>query len=290
MGCRRGYDAYFASQTTAFSAKAQRPVWEVALTQNVMEATHDSRIQSERDFHNARYGSGEDSRKHLDKFYLAIGHGDRAFHARVKAAATGRTVLEYGCADGTSACLEMRTPAHAKAYHGIDIAEESIALARAKAERAGFANASFEAMNAESMSFPNGSFDLIYGHGILHHLDLERSFSELNRTLKPGGRAMFMEPLGHNPVLNWYRNRTPDLRTADEHPLIKDDFELARRYFADVEVDFYGLTTPLSVLFGRTPLAAPVLSMLNGIDRLLFRSKAIALQAWYAMLVMTKAA
>ena len=253
-------------------------------------AARDARIDSERDFHNARYGSGEDNRKHLDKFYLAIGLGDRAFHARVAAAATGRKILEYGCADGTSACLEMRTPAHAREYHGIDIADESIVLARAKAARAGFRNATFEAMNAEAMTFADDSFDLIYGHGLLHHLDLERSFAELSRTLKPGGQAMFMEPLGHNPVLNWYRNRTPALRTPDEHPLVKSDFELARRYFADVETSFYGLTTPASVLFQSTPLARPVLSVLNRIDRLLFLSETMGLQAWYAMLIMTKAA
>jgi hypothetical protein len=36
----------------------------------------------------------------------------------------------------------------------------------------------------------------------------------------PAGWALFSEPLGHNPLVNWYRNRTPEQRTEDEHPLL----------------------------------------------------------------------
>jgi SAM-dependent methyltransferase len=46
--------------------------------------------------------------------------------------------------------------------------------------------------DAESLPFPDGSFDLVVGHAVLHHLpDLERAFSELLRVLEPGGRIVF---------------------------------------------------------------------------------------------------
>jgi hypothetical protein len=44
-----------------------------------------------------------------------------------------------------------------------------------------------------------------------------------------------MEPLGHNPLLNWYRARAPDLRTPDEHPLLARDLALAESCFDEVD-------------------------------------------------------
>ncbi len=45
---------------------------------------------------------------------------------------------------------------------------------------------------AESLPFPDDSFDLVLGHAVLHHLpNLERAFSEFHRVLAPGGRLAF---------------------------------------------------------------------------------------------------
>ncbi len=70
-------------------------------------------------------------------------------------------------------------------------------------------------MDAEQLAFRDQSFDLVVGEAILHHLDLERCFAKISRILQPAGVAVFIEPLGHNPVLNWYRRQTPGLRTPD---------------------------------------------------------------------------
>ncbi len=46
--------------------------------------------------------------------------------------------------------------------------------------------------DAESLPFPEQSFDLVLGHAVLHHLpDLERAFREFHRVLKPGGYVVF---------------------------------------------------------------------------------------------------
>jgi SAM-dependent methyltransferase len=46
--------------------------------------------------------------------------------------------------------------------------------------------------DAESLPFPDQSFDLVFGHAVLHHLpDLRRAFAEFHRVLRPGGRIAF---------------------------------------------------------------------------------------------------
>jgi ubiquinone/menaquinone biosynthesis C-methylase UbiE len=48
------------------------------------------------------------------------------------------------------------------------------------------------ACDAEDLPFADGTFDLVLGHAVLHHLpDLDRAFRELHRVLRPGGTAFF---------------------------------------------------------------------------------------------------
>ncbi len=46
--------------------------------------------------------------------------------------------------------------------------------------------------DAEALPFADGSFDLVLGHAVLHHLpNLRRAFAEFHRVLRPGGRIVF---------------------------------------------------------------------------------------------------
>jgi ubiquinone/menaquinone biosynthesis C-methylase UbiE len=48
------------------------------------------------------------------------------------------------------------------------------------------------ATGAESLPFPDASFDLVLGHAILHHIpNLHRAFREFARVLAPGGTVLF---------------------------------------------------------------------------------------------------
>jgi ubiquinone/menaquinone biosynthesis C-methylase UbiE len=48
------------------------------------------------------------------------------------------------------------------------------------------------ACDAAELPFEDGSFDLVLGHAVLHHLpSLERSFAEFHRVLRPGGTLFF---------------------------------------------------------------------------------------------------
>jgi SAM-dependent methyltransferase len=46
--------------------------------------------------------------------------------------------------------------------------------------------------DAENLPFDDNSFDVVFGHAVLHHVpDLERAFVEFRRVLKPGGLVAF---------------------------------------------------------------------------------------------------
>jgi len=57
---------------------------------------------------------------------------------------------------------------------------------------------------ADKLPFPDESFDLVFGHAVLHHLpDLDAAFAEFRRVLKPGGTVAFCgEPSRYGDLLS----------------------------------------------------------------------------------------
>ncbi len=72
-----------------------------------------------------------------------------------------------------------------------DISPGMVGRLATNAERLGLTVRAARA-DAESLPFPDESFDLVLGHAVLHHLpDLRRAFAEFDRVLAPGGRIAF---------------------------------------------------------------------------------------------------
>ncbi len=126
----------------------------------------------------------------------------------------GGVILDYGCFDGDESVKYIQLGA-LKVY-GIDISD--VAIERAKKKNLGD-RAEFLAGDAHNLPFENDKFDLVIGRAILHHLDLKVALQEVYRVLKPGGAAIFIEPLGGNPMAKLIRVLTPNARTSDEKPL-----------------------------------------------------------------------
>lgn len=98
----------------------------------------------------------------------------------------------------------------------------------------------FQIMDAHCLAFPDHTFDLVFGTGILHHLDFETAVKEISRVLREDGEMVFLEPLGRNPVGKLVRRLTPDARTPDEKPLDKEHFRILEKYF-HLENSYYQL-------------------------------------------------
>jgi ubiquinone/menaquinone biosynthesis C-methylase UbiE len=139
----------------------------------------------------------------------------------------GRRVVDFGCGSGANTALLAGRGAH---VWGIDISEDLLRLARRRLAVSGCAGgAAFIAGSAHDLPFPDESIDVVFGMAILHHLDLDLVSREVRRVLKPGGRAIFKEPVRNSAALRFVRGlipyRAPDI-SPYERPLTDD--ELAR--------------------------------------------------------------
>jgi SAM-dependent methyltransferase len=72
-----------------------------------------------------------------------------------------------------------------------DISPGMLKRLSATAEALGL-DAATVATEAERLPFEDESFDLVFGHAVLHHVpDLSRAFAEFRRVLRPGGMVAF---------------------------------------------------------------------------------------------------
>ena len=73
-----------------------------------------------------------------------------------------------------------------------DISPGMLKRLAATAEALGLADVTTVATEAEALPFEEESFDLVFGHAVLHHIpDLDVAFAEFRRVLRPGGMIAF---------------------------------------------------------------------------------------------------
>ncbi len=127
--------------------------------------------------------------------------------------ARGLKVLEIGCGLGTDGAQFAQAGAD---YTGVDLTEAAVHLARKRFEIFGIPG-KFQTADAEQLEFADGTFDLVYSHGVLHHTpETGKAIREVHRVLRPGGRAVIM--LYHRDSYN-YRVNISMLRRAGAHLL-----------------------------------------------------------------------
>lgn len=252
------------------------------------------RKQAEMDFHDQR----ERDRKAMDedeflqhypnkRFYTVASLHREFLHDFIANNAPGSKALDYCCGLGETSLQLLKAGAHCT---GIDISPESVETARERAKDAGFDEASshFEVMDAEHMTFEDDSFDLIVCSGVLHHLDINLAYPELARVLRPGGKVIALEALGHNPLIQLYRKMTPKLRTEWEadHIITRNELSLAGEYFGGVTANFFYLTSIVPIVLAGKFESKLLLSLTNGLDKWLQKTP-LKFLSWQVVYVMT---
>jgi ubiquinone/menaquinone biosynthesis C-methylase UbiE len=201
----------------------------------------------------------------------------------------GKQVLDYCCGNGADGLYIAQQKA--QEVVGIDISEVSIRNCSGMAQDLNLSNIRFEVMDAEEMTFPDNYFDIVTEYGALHHLNLDRAYGEMARVLKPDGQAICVEALGHNFFINFYRRKTPGLRTAweVEHILKKPNIFGAQRYFQEVKIlGIYHLATIAAVPFRHTRAFPVILGALETIDTFLLKMPFLKWWAWQIVFVLAK--
>jgi ubiquinone/menaquinone biosynthesis C-methylase UbiE len=119
-----------------------------------------------------------------------------------------RRSLEVGAGTGYFSLNMLRAGLIERATCS-DISPGMLSALRANAQRLGLEVETVR-VDAERLPFANDSFDLVFGHAVLHHIpDLERAFSEFERVLAPGGTLLFAgEPSRYGDLLASVPKRT----------------------------------------------------------------------------------
>jgi SAM-dependent methyltransferase len=165
-----------------------------------------------------------------------------------------------------------------------DLSPGYIEEARSRAS-ANAVSIQFVRADGHRLPFGDGTFDRVWGNAVLHHLDIEAAGKELFRVLRPGGVAVFCEPWGQNPMLNWARRRLPyrgKERTPDESPLCRSHLRRLRKLFPAVDVEGFQLLSMVRRVLPQGRIAAG----LDWCDAMLL-SRIPTLSTWCRYVVIT---
>ena len=99
----------------------------------------------------------------------------------------GTSVLDCGCGPGTITRDIARRIAPGRVV-GLDFNVDQVAVAMRDAKAQGIANIEFRQGSAYALPFADSSFDAVFSHALLEHLqEPARAMAEFRRVLKPGG-------------------------------------------------------------------------------------------------------
>jgi ubiquinone/menaquinone biosynthesis C-methylase UbiE len=105
-----------------------------------------------------------------------------------------RRILDLGCTCGNST-LPWAQAFPTAEVHGLDVAAPALRYAHARAEALGV-NVHFRQADAEAPPYPDGHFDLVVSHILLHETSqqsVQRIFAACHRLLAPGGVMLHVE-------------------------------------------------------------------------------------------------
>jgi SAM-dependent methyltransferase len=161
----------------------------------------------------------------------------------------GQRLLEIGCGIGTDLA---RFASGGAQVTGVDLSQTAIDLAARNFAGLGLSG-DLRVGDGEALPFGDGSFDVVYGHGVLQYAARpDRIVAEAHRVLAPGGRGIFMV---YNRV-SWLNALSKVMKVPLEH----EDAPVLKKYSI---AEYRALLAP----FAETrvvPERFPVQSRLHG--------------------------
>ena len=133
----------------------------------------------------------------------------------------GKRVLDVGCGAGTDL---VRFAKGGALVSGVDISPSAVALARQNFSQQGL-EADLREADGEHLPYADGTFDLVFAHGVVQYTPNSRALvEECRRVLKPGGDAIFQV---YNRI-SWLNALSKVMKVPLEH----EDAPVLGRYSA----------------------------------------------------------
>jgi SAM-dependent methyltransferase len=122
---------------------------------------------------------------------------------RVAKIRPGERVLDLATGTGITAIAARERGA---VVTGVDLTPELLAIARSKANEAGFTDIDFREGDAEALPFADAAFDVVVSTcGHMFAPDQENVASELARVTRQGGRVVFLAWTPEGGIGSWFR-------------------------------------------------------------------------------------
>jgi len=104
---------------------------------------------------------------------------------------SGDLALDLCCGTGDIAFALAKAGAHVTA---VDFSEPMLDVAKARAQRNGFSQIAFQQGDAQQLSFPSGTFDLVsVGYGLRNLPSWRAGLVEMHRVARVGARLLVLE-------------------------------------------------------------------------------------------------
>jgi ubiquinone/menaquinone biosynthesis C-methylase UbiE len=104
--------------------------------------------------------------------------------------APGEQVLDIACGTGLVSFAAARAVGQRGQVVGIDLSERMVDAVERQARNRKLSNCSFSRMDAETLTFPDASFDVVLcALGLMYMPDPKQALGEMRRVLRPGGRV-----------------------------------------------------------------------------------------------------
>jgi len=103
---------------------------------------------------------------------------------------SGKQVLEIGLGEGSDS---ERLIHHGALWSGVDLTPESVARVKTRLTLRELPYQQLRQGSVLSLPFADDSFDVVFSHGVLHHVpDIRQAQQEIHRVLRPGGELVIM--------------------------------------------------------------------------------------------------